>query len=88
MADDFDPSQLSPSELRLHIAQTREGVERSIEELKGKLDFRAHYYRVVATWKRDYGSNPTAFLATAGAIGLVGIAVVTAILTDRSNDDE
>ncbi|WP_207456563.1 hypothetical protein [Desertivibrio insolitus] len=89
MADDFDPSLLSPAELRLHIAQTREGVERSVEELKGRLDFRAHYYRALATWKRDYGTNPTAFLATAAGIGLMGLFVVGALVFDRDgNDDE
>jgi hypothetical protein len=87
MADEFDPALLSPAELRLHIAQTREGVERTLEELRGRLDFRAHYYRTLATWKRDYGTNPTAFIATAAGIALVGVMVVVSIATNGGDDE-
>lgn len=69
-----------PNEIALHAALLREDLERSLRAIRDRLDLRIHAERLVATFRRDYRKDPTAFIVTAGGVLAVGAIVLVARL--------
>ncbi len=63
-------------EIELFVTKTRDELDRTIDDLRERLDVKTRAKRVYASFRRDYDKNPKLFQST--GVGIVAVGVIMA----------
>jgi Protein of unknown function (DUF3618) len=74
------------SELELFIEKRRDELDRTLDDLRERLDVKTRSKRALESFRRDYEKNPAVFQSTGIGIVAVGALMVAIALVKRGKN--
>ncbi len=74
------------SEIELFVEKRRDELDRTMDDLRERLDVKTRSKRALESFRRDYEKNPTVFQSTGIGVAAVGALMVVIALVKRGKN--